>query len=316
WETKHEAVRDALLDERVEALDGRGKGRTLGARVVTFLVGGFINVTAVLFPKWNGAFSFNLLCRVKRVGLTERGREFLAQGRSTNIDIDEYAAVLHSWGSGDKNVLFLHGWLSNSQRWAPYLSHFDLQEYTIYVLDAPGHGMAAGKYLNLEIYRKALIKSLGLIGEVDTLVCHSLGGLVGGYGFLHDRKLRIGRFVIMGAPSGMDAIFAYFEHRIGLSPKALENLETKVNSVLQLPHEQIAISRFFSEVDRPVLVVHDTGDRIAPFEPIRKASDEVRHQGSASERKNNELSTYFTQGENHSLQSANTVARVVQYIKE
>lgn len=285
-------------------------------KLVTALIGGFINTTAVLFPKWNGNYSFNLLCKVKQVPLTDDGRSFLEKGHAEFLDIDGHSAVLHSWGSGPKNVLFLHGWMSNSQRWAPYLDHLDLTQYKIHALDAPGHGMAQGRYMNLEVYRKAFINALERIGEVDTLVCHSLGGLVGSYGYLHNNKLEIKRFVIMGAPSGMDAIFAYFENLIGLSETALKNLEEKVNSVLQLPHEEIAMSQFFTKVERPVLVIHDTADRIAPFEPIERASQLARHRASAEEKNKREFITYFTEGENHSLQSPETIERVIQYIKQ
>ncbi len=284
-------------------------------RIVTRIIGGFINVTAVFFPKWNAQFSFNLLSRVKRIGVSENGRRFLEKGESSYLEIDEHSAVLHSWGSGNKNVLFLHGWMSNSQRWAPYLDHLDLDEHKVYALDAPGHGMAEGKYLNLEIYRKALLAALHHIGEVDTLICHSLGGLVSGYSYLHNKDLAVNRYVIMGAPSGMDAIFTYFEETIGISGKAYKNLENKINDVLMIPHEEIAMTRFFAEVERPVLVVHDVGDRITPFEPIKRASEMARNGATIKGREKKEIITYFTEGEDHGLRSPQTVERVIQFIK-
>lgn len=41
------------------------------------ILGFIINSTAPVFPSWNREFSFKLLCRVKRVGITEKGEAFL-----------------------------------------------------------------------------------------------------------------------------------------------------------------------------------------------------------------------------------------------
>jgi len=274
-------------------------------KLVVKMVGGFINVTAVLFPKWNGQYSFNLLCKVKRVGISEKGRQFLDEGKTTFLDIDGHSAALHQWGNGEKKVLLLHGWLSNSQRWNPYVSQLDLNEYQVFALDAPGHGMAKGNHMNVEIYRNALEQSIQKIGPIDTLVCHSLGSLVGGYAYLHNREIPVKRFVIMASPSGMDAIFVYFRTTLGLTTKAIANLELKINSVLKLPHETISLAHFFQKVDQPVLVVHEVLDRITPFEPIRIASE-----------KRKEITTFFTEGQDHNLKGEETVNRVIEFIKE
>ena len=274
-------------------------------KLIVKIVASFINVTAVLFPKWNGEYSFNLLCKVKRVGISEKGRQFLDAGKTTFLDIDGHSAALHQWGKGKKKVLLLHGWLSNSQRWKPYVAQLDLNEYQVFALDAPGHGMAKGNFMNVEIYRNALEQSIQRTGPIDTLVCHSLGSLVGGYAYLNYRDIPIKRFVIMASPSGMDAIFTYFRTSIGLSTKALANLGKKINSVLKMPHETISMAHFFQKVNQPVLVVHEVLDRITPFEPVRVASENRK-----------EITTFFTQGQDHNLKGDATVKRVIQFIKE
>jgi esterase/lipase len=228
----------------------------------------------------------------------------LAKAKHQFLDIDGHSAVLHQWGTGPKKVLFLHGWMSNSQRWLPYANQLDKNDYTIYALDAPGHGMAKGNHLNVEIYRNALEQSLAIIGSIDTLVCHSLGSLVGGYAYLNRNEIPVKRFVIMGSPSGMDAIFVYFEQLLGLSKRAIENLEGKINSVLKLPHKEISQVQFFQRVNQPLLVIHEKSDRITPFEPIRLASEG-----------NKSIETFFTQGQDHNLKGPDTVARVIQFIK-
>ena len=283
-------------------------------KLIVKTIGGFINSTAVLFPTWNGSYSFNLLCKVKRISISEKGRAFLDTAETSFFEIDHHSAALHQWGTGAKNLLFLHGWMSNSQRWLPYVEGLDLNEYTVYALDAPGHGMAKGKFLNLEIFRRALAKSLEQIGGVDTLVCHSLGSLVGGYCYLHNKDIGINRYVIMGSPSGMDAIFTYFRVTLGLSKKAIHNLEAKINSVLQLPHEEVSMDRFFQKVKQPVLLVHDISDVITPFRPIEQASELALGIPQINGQKK-EIETFFTQGQDHNLKGEETVEKVIQFIK-
>jgi esterase/lipase len=274
-------------------------------KLIVKAVGGFINVTAVLFPEWSGEYSFNLLCKVKRVGISEKGKRFFEEGKTSFLDIDGHSAALHQWGTGKKKILLLHGWLSNSQRWSPYVAQLDLNEYQVFALDAPGHGMAKGNRMNLEVYRNALEQAVRKIGSIDTLVCHSFGSLVGGYAYLYNREIPVKKYVIMGSPSGMDAIFTYFRVTLGLSNKAIENLERKINKVLKLSHEKISLAHFFQKVNQPLLVVHEVSDRITPFEPIRVASENGK-----------KITTFFTKGQDHNLKGEETVNRVIQFIKE
>ncbi len=273
-------------------------------RLIIKVMGGFINITAVWFPKWNAEYSFNLLCKVKRVGISEKGKAFLEKSDTAFLNVDGHSAALHKWGSGPKKILFLHGWMSNSQRWLPYAKQLEEDEYTVYALDAPGHGMAKGNHLNVEIYRNALEQSLSIIGSIDTLVCHSLGSLVGSYAYLHSKDIPVKSFVIMGSPSGMDAIFVYFREMLGLSKRAISNLETKINSVLKIHHSEISIAHFFQQVKQPLLVVHEKNDKITPFEPIQRAAE-----GQAL------IQTFFTQGQDHNLKGVDTVDKVIQFIK-
>ena len=274
-------------------------------RFITKSLGILINATARLFPKWSTNFSFNLLCKVQQVGISEKGRKFLGTAQTTFLNIDGHAATLHHWGTGPKVVFFLHGWMSNSQRWQPYLERLDLNQHTVYALDAPGHGMSKGKHLNIEMYRKAVVKSIEKIGRIDTLICHSLGSLIAAYNYLSNTQTPIASYVIMGAPSGMDAIFAYFQDLLGLSEMAIANLDTKVNAILKIPHQDILMARFFEKVDRPVLVIHDVADTITPFEPIERALQQ--HKA---------IEAMFTTGLKHDLKSEDVYTRVIAFIED
>ena len=266
-------------------------------------LGTFINVTAPIFPKWNREYSFKLLCKVNRVGISEGGKHFFAKGKNTFFEIENQKVALHKWGTGPKKLFFVHGWMSNSQRWQPYIDGLDLEKYTAYALDAQGHGLSDGKSLNVEVYRQAIEKSLEIIGNVDVLVGHSLGSMVTGYAYLVNPNMNVKRYVIMGSPAGMDAIFTYFKAMLNLSEKAIENLLIKVNSVLQIPASDLTMHNFFSKIDKPTLVIHEKTDLVTPFKPIENGVSQ-----------NPDLDTFYTEGLGHNLEDNSVVNRVLDYI--
>jgi len=274
-------------------------------KLIPKAIGLFINTSAAVAPSWSTEYSFDLLCKVKRVGVSEKGKEFFTNGEQFIQENGVYNTVLHRWGTGDKKLFFLHGWMSNSQRWLPYVEAIDLTEYTVYALDAPGHGLSEGNKLTLEAFRQGVEMALARIGPIDTMVCHSFGSLAAAYSFLVDPSIPVKKYVIMGAPSGLDAIFVFFESILGLSERAIRLLNDKVDSILKMPSEEITIAHFFQKVAQPLLVVHERTDSITPFDPVRVASEE-----------NANVKTFFTEGQDHNLKGPETVNRIIEFIKD
>ncbi|MFT7073647.1 alpha/beta fold hydrolase [Patiriisocius sp. Uisw_017] len=268
------------------------------------LIGAYINITAFLFPKWNAKHSFKLLTKVKRAGITEKGMEFLSQAQQTYFEEEGQSSVLYKWGNGPKNVLFLHGWMSNSQRWIPYHKKIDLEKYTMYAMDAPGHGRSKTNYLNLEMYRQAIVKAMTEIGEIDTVVGHSFSNTALTYAYLVNPKVNVKKFVIMGSPSGMDAIFVYFKEMLRISKRATKILDLKINSILKVPHQEILVKNLLTKASQPILLIHDQDDKITPFAPIKKAIEGTP-----------KIETLITKGLKHDLKSEEVYNSVINFIE-
>lgn len=268
-------------------------------------LGSIINIGAIVLPKLSANYAFNLLCKVRKVPVSEKGRLFFERGTATHLKAKGHSVVWHSWGTGEKNVVFLHGWMSNSQRWLPYAKQLDHSKFTLHAIDLPGHGLATGDSLNLEICRDALDQVLTRIGPVDTIVGHSLGSLVTAYTYLNNRNIAVEKFVIMGSPSGMDAIFVYFKQMLGLSEKAIHNLGHKINSILKLPHTEVNLAHFFQQVSQPVLLIHERSDRITPYQPIALAANN-----------NENIQQFITEDQDHNLKGKQVVNKVIQFINK
>ena len=260
-------------------------------KLLTKLTGKYLNATAPLFPKLNREQAFKLLCKVRSVPISKEGHDFFDTAETSYIEVSQASIAVHKWGNGPKKILFLHGWMSHSKRWQPYINKLNTLEYTIYSLDAPAHGLSKGNSMNIEMYRQATEDIILKIGQVDHLICHSLGSLVGAYTFLANKEIPVKDYVIMGAPSGMNAIYGFFRDALQLSERTIDNLGIKVDSVLKVPASQLTLTRFFEEVDKPVFVIHEESDKVTPISEIKKAT----------EHSNNNIKTWFTTGQDLSL---------------
>jgi len=272
-------------------------------QLITKSIGFFLNAAAVIAPGWAANFAFNLLCKVRRAGISEKGKAFFKKATQHTLLLEKNSAVLHKWGSGPKNILFLHGWESNSQRWLPYYNMLEKEKYTIYALDAPGHGMSGGDKLNVEVFRQAIEAALARIGPIDTIIGHSLSNTAVGYCYIMNPNVDVKKFIVMGAASGMDAVFTYFKEILGLSIRSVANLSKKVNTIFKIPHQEVKLMSFLDKVTQPVLVIHDKNDAVTPFKPIENVL-----------KKHPKINTYITCGLKHDLKAEEVYAKVIAFI--
>jgi len=272
-------------------------------QLITKSIGFFLNAAAVIAPGWAANFAFNLLCKVRRAGISEKGKAFFEKATQHTLLLEKNTAVLHKWGSGPKNILFLHGWESNSQRWLPYYNMLEKEKYTIYALDAPGHGMSGGDKLNVEVFRQAIEAALARIGPIDTLIGHSLSNTAVGYCYIMNPNVDVKKFIVMGAASGMDAVFTYFKEILGLSIRSVANLSKKVNTIFKIPHQEVKLMSFLDKVTQPVLVIHDKNDAVTPFKPIENVL-----------KKHPKINTYITCGLKHDLKAEEVYTKVIAFI--
>lgn len=275
-------------------------------KIVLKIIGFYLNITAPLFPKLNREQAFNLLCKVRRFTISDHGEKFIGSGNTQYINLADNKVALHSWGKGAKTIFFVHGWMSYTYRWKVYIDNLDFDEYTIYAIDAPAHGFSEGNVLNIETYREAVAKSITIIGNVEVMICHSLGSLVGAYAYLENNKISVNNFVIMGAPKNIFTLFDYFKQALGVSTKVLENLKSKADDVLKVDLEKISMQNFFSSAEAPILVIHEKTDAVTPFSAIKEAVCAA----------NKNIETLYTQGQDHNLKEKETIYRVLEFISE
>ncbi|MFT5892601.1 MAG: hypothetical protein ACI9Y7_002713, partial [Dokdonia sp.] len=111
-------------------------------------------------------------------------------------------------------------------------------------------------------------------------------------------------YVIMGAPSGIDAILVYFKEVLSLSPKAIKNLRIKINNVLKLPIDKVTLQQFFTTIDKPCLVIHEISDSVTPIDPIKGAIENLPH-----------IDRVYINGQDHMLKEQETIDIIQEFLK-
>jgi pimeloyl-ACP methyl ester carboxylesterase len=114
----------------------------------------------------------------------------------------------------------------------------------------------------------------------------------------------VNRFIITGAPAGMQSIYDFFQYIVKLNDVVMENLNQHISSrVTKIPAKEIRLEAFFENVNAPLLVIHDMDDRICPIGPIRSAAAV-----------NSGIETYYTEGLGHDLESTLVYNRIVGFL--
>lgn len=248
--------------------------------------------------------AFGLFCRPLRTAISEKQRIFFNSAEKFTLENDDATVQVYKWGTGSKKIVFLHGWQSHSYRWKTYIDALNKEDYTIYAMDAPGHGLSSGKFLTVPVYG-ALIHQLILeLGEVHTIVGHSLGGFSLLYSFHQNPLLPVSKLILMAPPGEASDFLEFYKKTLGLSEKVIELVVDRFRQLYNVTPDYFSSKRFASSVNLPGLIIHDEGDTEAPYQYSINIHKEWKRSKLISSR-----------GLGHNLKSPTIVSEVVNYIE-
>ena len=78
------------------------------------MYGLYMNVLAYLAPTKAAEKGFLLFCKPLRVPLNQKQKQFFNSAERFSIDHENEKIQGYRWGSGEKKILFLHGWQSHT----------------------------------------------------------------------------------------------------------------------------------------------------------------------------------------------------------
>jgi pimeloyl-ACP methyl ester carboxylesterase len=229
-------------------------------KILITLIGTYLNTLAWIAPSKAADFGFKLFCRPTRSKLTARQVAFFKTAKQSSFTLGKETIQTYQWGNGAKKVLLLHGWQSHTYRWKNYVDSLDKNSYTLYALDAPGHGQSSGQFLSVPFYSAAIVKYLSIIGKVDKVVGHSIGAFTALFTFHVNPSLSPDSIVLLAAPGEAKEFFGFYAQQLKLSKECIGLVENRFEEVTTYPIAFYSAKKFVSNINSKGLIIHDEED--------------------------------------------------------
>lgn len=236
-------------------------------KILVRSIGLYINTLAVLAPKLAARKGFELFCWPRRIKMKPHQLEFLNQSdEKFSIDYAGKKVQAYRWGRGEKKILLLHGWQSHSYWWRYVINRLSKEEFTIYSLDAPGHGLSEGDFLNLPHYSGLIEQFIIEHKSLHAILTHSFGGFASVYTLHRLPHLLVNKLVVMAAPGEVEFFFNYYQNMLGLSKKTIKLITDYFIKTIGHPPSYFKMVDFSKSLQLQGLIIHDTEDKEAPFQ--------------------------------------------------
>ena len=271
-------------------------------KLISKCIGAYLNLLAWIVPKKAGEFGFELFCRPFRGKISPQHLIFLHSAERFTLTHRNETIQVYKWGKGPEKVLFVHGWESHTYRWKKYIEQFDERLYTLYSIDAPGHGLSTGSFLTLPLYGEVLEKVFQKIGVVNTVISHSIGSFTSIYTFHKSPELAPTKLVALASPGEAKEFFQFYAQQLGLTGRTIQYIKSHFEQRVGFPPEYYSASLFASTLKCKGLLIHDEEDEETHVENSRA----IHHAWENSQ-------LIITRGIGHNLRSSEVVERVVAF---
>jgi pimeloyl-ACP methyl ester carboxylesterase len=226
------------------------------------IIGSAVNALAVVAPKLAGRAAFRMFGYAgARAPLRDSETPIHAAAVVDPLTVNGKKVLTYRWGDGRRPVLLVHGWQSRAARFAALIPRLRAQGYTPISFDAPGNGDSAGRFTNAFEYVQTIKQIQHRYGPFEAIVAHSFGAVCA---FLALREgVRAGRLVTISGVADFGPMADGFIRMTGLSPRSKAAMIARMATVFGPgTWHRLSATHRPQEIDVPVLVIHDMGDRV------------------------------------------------------
>ncbi len=273
------------------------------AKITTSLAGSYLNALRYILPQVTAKQGLRLFCRPIRGAVKDYHKKFLSAADLFSFDYKGVMIQGYRWGTGEKKLLFLHGWQSHTFRWKAYIESLSKDEYSIYAMDAPGHGLSEGSYLSVPYYSEIIQHVIGMLGSVHAIISHSLGSFSSLYAFHQQPSLPVKKLVLLAPPGEAADFFSYYKQTLKLSQRTSKLILNEFERVFQNPVTYFSTTRFAADVSIPGLIIHDEDDKETPYHYALKINQAWK-----------DSTLITTKGLGHNLKSNEVMEEVIKFI--
>lgn len=281
---------------------------TLFSRIVSGALlpalGNTFNLLALFAPTKAGGLALYLFSKPRPSKARKHQDVFIEGAQRGEIQVNGTLVRFYRWEGRGPAVLLAHGWESNASRWAPLVKALQEKDYTVYAIDAPGHGASDGTIFTVKIYAEAL-QELTRYLKPDVLVGHSAGGMAAVF-MLHQSPVTpLQHLILLSAPAELEQLMDTFRRMSFMGERVFQGMQRAFVQKYGWPMSDFSLSRFISNISLPGLLLHDRDDPVAPYSG---ALDVQRNWRGAS------FATF--EGLGHSLPGAEVIHTILDYLEE
>jgi len=273
-------------------------------KLIIFILGRYLNFINLISKKTGGKHAFLVFCYPFPTKLKPKQAEFLNTAERFDFVFEEKRIAVYKWGNGSKHLLCLHGWQSQTFRWKKFIETFSKEEYTIFAIDAPGHGNSEGRLLHIPKYSR-LIEHVVKEHEISYILAHSMGAFASLNLFHLKPELSPKKIAVLGTPGEVSEFLDLFSGILNLSFKARKNMEDYIQNYFDATPADFSIRKIAATQHTKGLIIHDRDDKEAPFHYA-----ELMHEVWEN------ADIHITEGLGHKLRSIEVVEKVISFFKD
>ncbi|MBS1150834.1 MAG: hypothetical protein H6Q89_2532 [Myxococcaceae bacterium] len=187
-------------------------------------------------------------------------RNLAGEGERFELSTPGGRAISWRYGAGPA-VYLLHGWGGRGHQLSGFVAPLVAAGRSVVVLDAPGHGEAAGGQSSVLAFAQALREAAAVFGPPAGVIAHSLGALCVIISIAEGLPIERAAFVAPG--SSLEAASQRFQRTVGLRPKTMQVLKQQLESRFQKRWDYYDLPRLKLKV--PLWVAHDSQDEEVPL---------------------------------------------------
>lgn len=161
-------------------------------------------------------------------------------------------------------VLLVHGWAGDALQMKPLAEALAAAGFEPVLMDLPAHGRSEGWRCTMPQIVRSLHEAQACVGPFEAVVAHSMGAVAS----LHAMAaglLSPQRLVALAPSSPPESVLRWFGEAFSLRPGLLARMRARIELDERMALEQFEAPWLGARVAAPVLLVHDRGDRMAPF---------------------------------------------------
>jgi pimeloyl-ACP methyl ester carboxylesterase len=207
-------------------------------------------------------------------------------------------------GSGP-TVLLTHGWEGSAADFVPLATALVANGYRVALIDLPAHGTSKGRSTNIVECMRALSMVSHALGGVEIAVGHSFGAMATALAVAESRIAP--RTVVLFAPVATPNQFIVpFSRMIGLPRARAGGVRREIEERVGRTVASFDVPSAVSNLDIPLLILHDPRDRIADWSYARAIADAWPKS---------RLSSSDGLGHRRLLSDPYTIARAVEFVR-